>query len=120
LRCDVTDDAEVASIVEQTASRFGRLDAAFNNTGVNSDSAALLETSDDEFERIIDVNLRGVWNCMKAELRHMVAQGSGTIVNCSLIGGMVGSKGRSACSATKHAVVGLTRPRSIMPPREFA
>ena len=109
VRCDVTDDAEVASIVEQTASRFGRLDAAFNNAGINCENAPLLERSDDEFDRIIDVNLRGVWNCMKAELRQMMAQGSGAIVNCSSIGGMVGSKGRSAYSASKHAVTGLTR-----------
>jgi NAD(P)-dependent dehydrogenase (short-subunit alcohol dehydrogenase family) len=94
VRCDVTDDAEVASMVEQTASRFGRLDAAFNNAGINCENAPLLERSDDEFDRIIDVNLRGVWNCMKAELRQMMAQGSGAIVNCSSIGGMVGSKGR--------------------------
>jgi NAD(P)-dependent dehydrogenase (short-subunit alcohol dehydrogenase family) len=66
-----------------------------------------------EFERIIHVNLRGVWNCMKAELRQMTAQGSGTIVNCSSIGGMVGSKGRSAYSASKHAVIGLTRSAAL-------
>jgi NAD(P)-dependent dehydrogenase (short-subunit alcohol dehydrogenase family) len=77
-------------------STYGRLDAAFNNAGVNSDSAAFLETSDDEFERVMNVNLRGVWNCMKGELRQMMAQGSGAIVNCSSIGGLKGSRGRSA------------------------
>src|SRR5262249_6673847 len=66
-----------------------------------------------EFDRIINVNIRGVWNCMKTELRQMTAQGSGAIVNCSSIGGMVGSKGRSAYSASKHAVTGLTRSAAL-------
>jgi NAD(P)-dependent dehydrogenase (short-subunit alcohol dehydrogenase family) len=67
----------------------------------------------DAFDRIINVNLRGVWHCMKAELRQMMAQRSGVIVNCASIGGMVGSKGRSACSASKHAVIGLTRSAAL-------
>jgi NAD(P)-dependent dehydrogenase (short-subunit alcohol dehydrogenase family) len=92
---------------------YGRLDAAFNNAGVNSEAAAFLETSDDEFERVINVNLRGVWNCMKGELRQMTAQGSGAIVNCSSIGGLKGSRGRSAYSASKHAVIGLTRSGAL-------
>ena len=90
IRCNVVDKSEVAAMVDQTVAAFGRLDAAFNNAGVNSDGADLLKTSDDEFDRIVNVNLRGVWNCMKAELRQMTAQGSGAIVNCSSIGGMVG------------------------------
>ena len=111
--CDVTSKAHVTAMVGQAVATYGRLDAAFNNAGVNCDSAPLLDTGDEEFERIIDVNLRGVWNCMKAELRQMVTQGSGAIVNCSSIGGMVGSKGRSAYSASKHAVIGLTRSAAL-------
>jgi NAD(P)-dependent dehydrogenase (short-subunit alcohol dehydrogenase family) len=113
IRCNVVDKSEVGVMVDQIVSAFGRLDAAFNNAGVNSVSADLLETGDDEFDRIINVNLRGVWNCMKAELQQMTAQGSGAIVNCSSIGGMVGSKGRSAYSASKHAVIGLTRSAAL-------
>jgi NAD(P)-dependent dehydrogenase (short-subunit alcohol dehydrogenase family) len=113
IRCNVANRSDVATMVDQTVSLFGRLDAAFNNAGVNSDSACLLETKDAEFDRIVNVNLRGVWNCMKAELRQMTAQGSGAIVNCSSIGGMVGSKGRSAYSASKHAVIGLTRSAAL-------
>jgi NAD(P)-dependent dehydrogenase (short-subunit alcohol dehydrogenase family) len=120
VRCNVTDKSEVAAMVDRTVSAFGRLDAAYNNAGVNCDGVDMLQTGDDEFERILDVNLRRVWNCMKAELRHMIAQGTGAIVNCSSIGGMVGSKGRSAYSASKHAVIGLTRrQRSIMRREEF-
>src|SRR5205823_7365841 len=111
--CDVTDKAQVTAMIEQAVDTYGRLDAAFNNAGVNSDSAPLLETDDEEFDRIINVNLRGIWNCMKAELRQMTAQGSGAIVNCASIGGMVGSKGRSAYSASKHAVIGLTRSAAL-------
>jgi NAD(P)-dependent dehydrogenase (short-subunit alcohol dehydrogenase family) len=80
---------------------------------VNSEAAALVETSDNEFERVMNVNLRGVWNCMKGELRQMMAQSSGAIVNCSPIGGLKGSRGRSAYSASKHAVIGLTRSAAL-------
>ena len=113
VRCDVTDKAQVTAMIEQAVDTYGRLDAAFNNAGINCENAPLLERSDDELDRIIDVNIRGVWNCMKAELRQMTAQGSGAIVNCSSIGGMVGSKGRSAYSASKHAVTGLTRSAAL-------
>ena len=111
--CDVTNGAQVEAMIEHSVRTYGRLDAAFNNAGVNSDAAAFLETSDNEFDRVMNVNLRGVWNCMKAELRQMLTQGSGAIVNCSSIGGMKGSKGRSAYSASKHAVIGLTRSAAL-------
>ena len=92
----MTDTVQVEAMIGRTVSSYGRLDAAFNNAGVNSDSAAFLETSDDEFERVMNVNLRSVWNCMKGELRQMMAQGSGAIVNCSSIGGLKGSRGEQA------------------------
>jgi NAD(P)-dependent dehydrogenase (short-subunit alcohol dehydrogenase family) len=111
--CDVTDAVQVEAMIERAVRTYGRLDAAFNNAGVNSDAAALLDTSDDEFERVMNVNLRGVWNCMKGELQQMMAQGSGAIVNCSSIGGLKGSRGRSAYSASKHAVIGLTRSAAL-------
>jgi NAD(P)-dependent dehydrogenase (short-subunit alcohol dehydrogenase family) len=111
--CDVTDIAQVAAMMERALRTYGRLDAAYNNAAVNCAGAAFLDTGDDEFERVIGVNLRGVWNCMKVELRQMMAQGSGAIVNCSSIGGLKGSKGRSAYSASKHAVIGLTRSVAI-------
>ena len=111
--CDVTDTAQVEVMIERAVSTYGRLDAAFNNAGVNSEAATILQTSDDEFDRVMNVNLRGVWNCMKAELRQMMTQGSGAIVNCSSIGGLKGSRGRSAYSASKHAVIGLTRSAAL-------
>jgi NAD(P)-dependent dehydrogenase (short-subunit alcohol dehydrogenase family) len=111
--CDVTDRGQVMAMVEQAVRTYGRLDAAFNNAGINCDAAPMSETDDDEFDNILNVNLRGVWNCMKAELRQMIGQGSGSIVNCSSIGGMRGSKGRAAYSASKFGVIGLTRAAAL-------
>lgn len=111
--CDVRDRSQVNAMIQQAIETYGRLDVAFNNAGMNCDGAPLLETEDAEFDSIIDVNLRGVWNCMKAELRHMNAQGRGAIVNCSSIGGMRGSKGRAAYSASKFGVIGLTRAAAL-------
>jgi NAD(P)-dependent dehydrogenase (short-subunit alcohol dehydrogenase family) len=113
LSCDVTDQGQVNAMIEQAVNAHGRLDMAFNNAGINCDGAPMAETEDAEFDSIINVNLRGVWNCMKAELRQMTAQGSGVIVNCSSIGGMRGSKGRAAYSASKFGVIGLTRASAL-------
>jgi NAD(P)-dependent dehydrogenase (short-subunit alcohol dehydrogenase family) len=111
--CDVRDRNQVSAMTKLAVKSYGRLDAAFNNAGINCDGAPMLETDDDEFDNILDVNLRGIWNCMKAELRQMIAQGSGAIVNCSSIGGMRGSKGRAAYSASKFGVIGLTRAAAL-------
>jgi NAD(P)-dependent dehydrogenase (short-subunit alcohol dehydrogenase family) len=111
--CDVTDRSHVKAMIDRTLDAYGRLDVAFNNAGVNCDGAPVLETEDDEFDRIVDVNLRGVWNCMKAELGPMMKQGGGAIVNCSSIGGLRGSKGRAAYSASKFGIIGLTRASAL-------
>jgi NAD(P)-dependent dehydrogenase (short-subunit alcohol dehydrogenase family) len=111
--CDVRDRSQVRAMIAEAVETYGRLDAAFNNAGINCDGAPVLETDDAEFDNIIDVNLRGVWNCMKAELRQMTAQGTGAIVNCSSIGGMRGSKGRAAYSASKFGIIGLTRAAAL-------
>jgi NAD(P)-dependent dehydrogenase (short-subunit alcohol dehydrogenase family) len=111
--CDVTDRAQVTAAIGQAVGTYGRLDAAFNNAGINCAGAPMLDSEDEEFDRILDINLRGVWHCMKAELRQMVAQGSGAIVNCSSIGGMRGSTGRAAYSASKFGVIGLTRAAAL-------
>jgi NAD(P)-dependent dehydrogenase (short-subunit alcohol dehydrogenase family) len=113
ITCDVRDRSQVKAMIQQAFETYGRLDAAFNNAGINCDGAPMLETEDEEFDNILDVNLRGIWNCMKAELRQMTAQGSGAIVNCSSIGGMRGSKGRAAYSASKFGAIGLTRAAAL-------
>lgn len=104
--CDVADDAQVASMIERTVSTFGRLDAAFNNAGVNSVPTETADISNDEWDRVMAVNLRGVW---KHESRQMLRLGGGAIVNCASIGGLTGSVGLAAYSASKHGVIGLPR-----------
>ena len=113
IRCNVADEAEVAAMVEQTVAAFGRLDAAFNNAGVQSPAVEIADSSSEEFDRVIGINLRGVWSCMKYELRQMRQQGSGAIVNCSSIGGLIGLPGRAAYHAAKHGVLGLTKSAAL-------
>ena len=113
VRCDVADEADVAAMLQQTISTFGRLDAAFNNAGVQSPAVETAESSSEEFERVNAINLRGVWSCMKYELRQMREQGSGAIVNCSSIGGLIGIPGRAIYHAYKHGVIGLTKSAAL-------
>ena len=100
-------------MIEQTVAAFGRLDAAFNNAGVNAVAVDTADSTAEEFDRVNNVNLRGIWACMKYELRQMRAQGSGTIVNCSSLGGLVGIAGRAPYHAGKHGVLGLTKSAAL-------
>jgi NAD(P)-dependent dehydrogenase (short-subunit alcohol dehydrogenase family) len=113
VRCNVAAEAEVAATVEQTVSSFGRLDAAFNNAGVHCPVADIADASGEEFDCVIAINLRGVWSCMKYELRHMRKQGSGAIVNCSSQSGIAGIAGLGAYTASKHGVLGLTKSAAL-------
>jgi NAD(P)-dependent dehydrogenase (short-subunit alcohol dehydrogenase family) len=113
VRCDVANEAEVAAMIEQTVSTFGCLDAAFNNAGVQSASVETADASGEEFDRVNAINLRGVWNCMKYELRQMREQGNGAIVNNSSIGGLIGLPGRAIYHASKFGVIGLTRSAAL-------
>jgi NAD(P)-dependent dehydrogenase (short-subunit alcohol dehydrogenase family) len=111
--CDVSDEAQVAALVDRAVATFGRLDMAFNNAGIMiSPSDAAIEPAD-AFDRVNAVNLRGVWACMKHELRQMREQGSGAIVNCSSLGGLVGLPGRASYHASKHGVLGLTKSAAL-------
>ena len=89
------------------------MDTAFNNAGVQSPAIEMADASGEEFERVIGINLRGVWNCMKYELRQMRKQGSGAIVNNSSLGGLVGLPGRAIYHASKHGVRGLTKSAAL-------
>lgn len=113
VHCDVADEKEVAAVVERTVATFGRLDAAYNNAGVQSPAVETADSTMEEFERVTAINLRGVWACMKYELLQMRKQGSGAIVNCSSIGGLIGLPGRSIYHASKHGVIGLTRSAAL-------
>lgn len=113
VRCDVSDESQVEAMIRDAVSAFGRLDAAFNNAGVQSPVAETAEASGVEFDRVNAINLRGVWNCMKYELLQMRGQGSGAIVNCSSLGGLVGIAGRGVYHASKHGVLGLTKSAAL-------
>ena len=113
VRCDVSDDAQVAATVDRTVAEFGRLDAAFNNAGVMARIAPTADSTREDWDRVIGVNLRGVWSCMKHELRQMERQGSGTIVNNASVGALTGNPGIASYIASKHGVVGLTRTAAL-------
>ena len=100
-------------MVAATIKEFGRLDAAFNNAGIQSPVTDTAELESTEFDRVISVNLRSVWLCMKYELLEMRKQGSGAIVNNSSLGGLVGLPGRAAYHAAKHGVLGLTKSAAL-------
>lgn len=111
--CDVADEAQVKAMVEQTVKQFGRLDAAYNNAGIQSPVAETADANGQEFDHVQAVNLRGVWSCMKYELIQMRQQGGGAIVNCSSMGGLIGIAGRGAYHASKHGVIGLTKSAAL-------
>jgi NAD(P)-dependent dehydrogenase (short-subunit alcohol dehydrogenase family) len=113
VRCDVSDDAQVEAMVNRTVATFGRLDAAYNNAGVQGVLAETADSPRDDYDRVMGVNLRGVWSCMKFELRQMREQGSGAIVNCSSLGGLVGGNQRGNYHASKHGVLGFTKSAAL-------
>src|SRR5579871_5190778 len=111
--CDVSDDAQVEAMVKQTVATFGRLDAAYNNAGVQNVLAETADTTQEDYDRVMGINLRGVWSCMKFELQQMRKQGSGAIVNCSSLGGLVGGAERATYHAAKPGVLGLTKSAAL-------
>jgi NAD(P)-dependent dehydrogenase (short-subunit alcohol dehydrogenase family) len=113
IQCDVSDDAQVERMVEKTVAEFGRLDAAFNNAGVMAHIAPTADSTREEWDRVIGINLRGVWSCMKHELRQMERQGSGAIVNNASVGALTGNPGIGSYIASKHGVVGPTRTAAL-------
>ncbi|WP_311970265.1 glucose 1-dehydrogenase [Pseudomonas baltica] len=113
LRCDVADIDQVEAMVKETIATFGQLDAAFNNAGIQNILAEIADATVDDYDRVMSINLRGVWACMKFELEHMRRQGSGAIVNCSSLGGLVGGAERANYHAAKHGVIGLTKSAAL-------
>ena len=114
MTADVSKTDEVQRMVSETVSRFGRIDAAFNNAGIHTGTRIPFhEYPEDEWDRVIGVNLKGVWLCIKYELPQMLAQGGGAIVNTSSVAGLVASSGTSAYTASKHGVAGLTKSAAM-------
>jgi NAD(P)-dependent dehydrogenase (short-subunit alcohol dehydrogenase family) len=114
LQCDVSDEASVKAMIDEIVSEFGRLDAAVNNAGIEGAPAFTANCTTENFDRIIAVNLRGVFLCMREELKQMLKQdGGGAIVNMSSIAGLIGFAGIPAYTASKHGVIGLTKNAAL-------
>jgi NAD(P)-dependent dehydrogenase (short-subunit alcohol dehydrogenase family) len=113
VRCDVSSSGDVKAALDKTIEAFGRLDFAFNNAGVEQKNAAIAEFEAEEWERILNVNLRGVFLCMKYEIPLLLKQGGGAIVNTSSGAGVIGIKGGGAYAAAKHGVIGLTKSAAL-------
>lgn len=110
VRTDVTDGAQVRELVAETVRRYGRLDGAFNNAGIEGGFANTVKMSEEAFDRTIAVNLKGVWLCLKYQIEQLLIQGGGgAIVNTASVAGLVGTRGGIAYCASKHGVVGMTK-----------
>jgi NAD(P)-dependent dehydrogenase (short-subunit alcohol dehydrogenase family) len=113
IQCDVADDAQVEAMVERTVAAFGQLDAAYNNAGIQNLLAETADATREDYDRVMAINLGGVWSCMKFELQQMRKQGSGAIVNCSSLGGLIGGARRGIYHAAKHGVLGFTKSAAM-------
>lgn len=111
--CDVSKEKDVRNLIQKTVEHFGKLDFAFNNAGVMAQVAFTGETTPEDWERVTGINLRGVWNCMRYEIKQMEKQGHGVIVNTASTGAITGQPGVAPYIATKHGVLGLTRTAAI-------
>lgn len=111
--CDVAKPAQVAEAVRRAVKAFGRLDCAYNNAGVEGAAALTADCTEENWDRVIGINLKGVWLCMKAEIPEMLEGGGGAIVNCASIAGLVGFDGIPAYVASKHGVLGLTKTAAL-------
>ena len=113
VKADVSKAPEVEGLIQKAVEAFGRLDMAFNNAGTEGKWVPIAKQSEEDFDRTISVNLKGVWLCLKYEIQQMVKQGGGAIVNMASITGLVGSAGAAAYSASKHGVIGLTKAAAL-------
>lgn len=116
IACDVLDPASVKHLFQSVEERFDRIDGAFNNAGVDEVLGPFQDKSQADYDRIMDVNVKGLWLCMQEEVRAMLRRGRGAIVNNASVAGMIGMPGAAIYVASKHAVIGLTRAASV----EFA
>ena len=113
VKCDVREEHDIENAIRETVRRFGRLDCAYNNAGIGTAHALLADQTNQAWDDIMATNLRGVWLCMKYEIRQMLEQGGGAIVNCASICGLVAVTGMSSYVAAKHGVIGLTKAAAL-------
>ena len=109
VKTDVTNEREVTALIDRTLAKFGRLDCAFNNAGVEQTLTPLTEQVEETYDQVMDINVKGVWLSLKHEIPAMLKMGGGAIVNNSSIAGLVGFPGAPVYAASKHAVIGLTK-----------
>ena len=113
-KADVSKASEVEALIQKAVERFGRLDVAFNNAGIEGVWVPIVRQSEEDWDRTININLKGVWLCLKYEIKQMLKQGGGgAIVNMASVTGLVGGAGAAAYSASKHGVVGLTKSAAL-------
>jgi len=114
VKTDVSRGAEVQALVQKTVEKFGRLDVAFNNAGIEGSWSPIAEQSEEDWDSVIDINLKGVWLCLKHEIQQMLKQGGGgAIVNMASIAGLIGSAGAATYCASKHGVMALTKSAAL-------
>lgn len=113
LSCDVRDEDSIRAAIAATVGQFGRLDCAFNNAGLEGTFTPLIDQTNEMWDDIISTDLRGTWLCMKYQIKQMLAQGGGSIVNCASICGLIGVPGMAAYVAAKHGIVGLTKTAAL-------
>jgi NAD(P)-dependent dehydrogenase (short-subunit alcohol dehydrogenase family) len=114
VQTDVAVAADVKALVEKTVQKFGGLDCAFNNAGIEGNWVPIVEQSEEDFDKAVAINLKGTWLCLKYEMQQMLKQGRpGAIVNNSSVAGFIGSSGAATYSATKHGVLGLTKSAAL-------
>ena len=113
IQADVAQAAEVEAVVARTVETYGRLDCAYNNAGIAGRTARVADDSEQNWDRVLSINLKGVWLCLKYEIAHMLTQGSGAIVNTASDAGLIGLRRAGAYVASKHGVVGLTKTAAL-------
>jgi len=114
VKTDVSQGSEVAALIQKAVEKFGSLDIAFNNAGIEGAWVPIIRQSEEDWDRTININLKGVWLCLKYEIRQMLKQGGGgAIVNMASVTGLIGSVGAGAYSASKHGVIGLTKTAAL-------
>jgi len=113
VKCDVSKAIEVKAMVDKTIAAFGRIDYAFNNAGIEGTNAKTADCTEENWDKTIGVNLKGIWLCMKYEIPEMLKQGKGVIINCASVAGLIGFGGLPAYVASKHGIIGLTKTTAL-------
>ncbi len=111
--CDISAESDIRAMVNKVLDTYGQLDFAFNNAGIEGEQAATAECSVENWDKVLGINLRGTWLCMKYELQHFLKKGKGAIVNTASVAGLVGFSGIPAYTASKHGMVGLTKTAAL-------